>query len=171
MLIRMIFGIVACLLCAQTTTAQHAESAVPAVELLAAKAAVQRSLGAVTPGLRVVVHSAIVRAGQAPGVTDSTERSAQRNAQLARGLGAKLGRWSGVVDCSSRTCELRGADLLLTLSQPVINGKNAKVTVTTVQPVTHPRAMNRIQYKTVNVLLKWRGSAWQVIGFEDLGIS
>jgi hypothetical protein len=54
----------------------------------------------------------------------------------------------------------------VTLSQPVIVGDEARVTVTTLQ-----KTKRGTQYQTVNVLMKGQGSAWKVVGFEDLGIS
>jgi hypothetical protein len=118
------------------------------------------------PNVRIVIDPVIVYANEAPGGRDSTIRDAGRSAYLTQALGARAERRSSVSDCSAGPCVLRGADVLVTLAQPAISGDDARVTVTTV------RQTNRgIQYMTVDVVMKRRGNLWQVLGFEDLGIS
>ena len=136
------------------------------LERLAAQSAIERAVGRVDQNLRIVIDPMIVHADEAPGGRDSTARSTARNANLTQVFRARSLPRRSVLDCSARPCSLRDADVLVTLSEPAIVGAKAKVTVTTLQ-----RTSRGTQYRTVNVLLEHQGSAWKVVGFEDLGIS
>jgi hypothetical protein len=162
-MVRVSVSILALLVCSQRTMGQTTASD---LERVAVRAAVERAVGSVPTGLRIVIDPIIVYANEAPGGRDSIPRSRERNDYLARSVGASIRARSSVLDCSTRPCELVDADVLVSVSEPQIKGDDAKVTVTTVQ-----RLKRGTQYKTVNVLLKERGGTWKVVGFEDLGIS
>ena len=163
---RMMSGTLALLVCLRSAAGQEGASTISLLERLAAHAAVERSLGSVAPKLRIVIDPMIVHANEAPGGRDSTLRDVTRNAYLTQALQARTAPRDSVIDCTVRPCTLRDADVLVTLAEPVIVGAQAKVTVTTVQ-----QTQRGPQYKTVNVRFVRQGSAWKVVGFEDLGIS
>lgn len=163
---RMTSAMLALLVCSRSVVPQEGASTINMLERLAVHAAIERAVGSVHPDLRIVIDPMIVHANEAPGGRDSTVRSAARNVFLTQAFGARTGERSSAIDCSARRCALRDADLLVTLAEPAIVGAKAKVTVTTLQ-----RTPRGTQYKTVNVLFESRGSAWKVVGFEELGIS
>lgn len=165
---RVLYALLACVFCSQLASAQQSGGSA-AIERLAARAALERAVGAVTPQLRIVIDPMIVHANEAPGGRDSVARSTGRNRDIAHSLRARSAVRSSVMDCGAQQCVLRDADVFVSLSEPWITGDNAKVTVTTVQRLKALR--RKIQYQTVNVIMKRRGNTWQVVGFEELGIS
>ncbi|MFL5615283.1 MAG: hypothetical protein ACJ796_16570 [Gemmatimonadaceae bacterium] len=144
------------------------------LERLAVRAALDHSFGSTKAGLRIVIDPMIVHANDAPGNRDSTLRESSRNAYLAQAFRARSLPRDSVLACNPRPCKLRDADVLVTLSEPAILGDKATVTVTTLRPVhlTSPRQVPiETQYQTINVRFEKRGASWQVVGFDDLGMS
>lgn len=163
---RAIAGSVALLAFSADAAGQGSPSTISVIESLAVHAAVERAVGSVSSALRIVIDPMVVYANEAPGGRDSTRRDAERSALLIRAFAARELTRNSVIDCGVRPCRLLGADVLVSLSEPVISGRSAKVTVTTVQQTSRG-----IQYKTVNVLLELQRDVWMVVGLEDLGIS
>jgi hypothetical protein len=140
-------------------------SAISTIERLAVREAL--SLSSRLPASpRVVIDPMIVHPNEAPGSRDSVRREDRRNSTLIQAFGARSLPRASVVDCSSRPCTLRDADILVTLSEPAIQGMRASITVTTLR-VT-PRGT---QYRTVNILFEKRAGVWEVVGRQELGMS
>lgn len=158
----------------RTVGAQEAASTVSTLERLAVRAALDHSLGSAQPGLRIVIDPMIVRANVAPGDRDSTLRESSRNSYLTQAFRARSLPRDSVLVCNPRPCKMRDVDVLVTLSEPAIVGDMATITVTTVRPVhltSHREIPIETQYQTINVRFEKHGASWQVVGFDDLGMS
>jgi hypothetical protein len=169
-------GVLALLVCSRIVGAQGGVSRASVLEHLAVGAALDRARIPVAPGLRIVIDPMIVKANQAPPSNrGSAARDSSRNRYLTEAFHARSLPMDAVVDCSARPCKMHDADVLVTLSEPVIVGDTAAtVTVTTLVPVhgTSPRRLPiTTQYTTINVRFEMRGASWQVVGVEDLGMS
>jgi hypothetical protein len=162
---RMIKSLFALLLCSRTLVGQQSANTTSIVERLAVQAALERA-HLTSQNLRIVIDPMIAYANVAPGYRDSTLRDAERNTYLTKSFRARSGQRKDVIACRAHACTLRDADVLVTLSQPMINGPNAQATVTTLQ-----RTGRGTAYTTVNVHLERRSADWKVVSFDDLGMS
>jgi hypothetical protein len=154
--------------------AQEAPSTVSNLERLAVRAALDRTVGSARVGLRIVIDPMIVRSNDAPGYRSVAVRDSSRNSYLTRAFQARSLPRDSVVTCNPRPCQIRDADVLVTLSEPTITGDSATVTVTTQTPAHRMHnvgLLTEVQYRTINVRFAKRGASWQVVGFDDLGMS
>ena len=151
---------------AASLTAQDDAERRSAVEKLAVKTAIARAVGVTRPSLRIAIDPMIVAANEAPGARDSVRRETQRSTSLSLEFGAVTRERGVAIDCSTKPCRLKDADVFVTLSEPMFRGLRATVTVTTVQ-----NTRRGIQYRTVNVICEQRRGRWEVVAIEELGIS
>jgi hypothetical protein len=165
MITRVVSGVVAVFCLAHGAPGQEAQNTMAELERLAVKAALEGP-GEIKPNSRIVIDPMIVRANEAPGGRDSTLREAGRNAKLAQAVGGRAIARNSAMDCSTRPCKLRDADVIVMLSNPALAGEEAQVTVTTLR-----QASNRMHYRTVNVRLAKKDGAWRVVGLVELGVS
>jgi hypothetical protein len=157
------------LLCtAGVLTGQGTENDVEVIERVALSAALTRHAGVQYATQRIAIDPAVVEAGAAPATGEVRLRDQARHRILLRGVNGTSLSPDAAVQCRDGKCRLVGADILVSLSEPEIDGGQAKVTVTTVIRVARRRGL---QYVTVNVLLDRQGATWKVRGFEELGIS
>lgn len=163
---RIVLYVVSILLASEVARAQEPPETAGSLERTAARAAVERIVN-LKPGMQVAVDPMIVRANDAPGGRDSIARPVGRQRALEQALGARALARRDVIDCSARSCRLNGAEVYASVAEPSVHGDHATVTVTVLRKFTS----ERFQYRTVNVLLQRNGRRWEVVGFEELGMS
>lgn len=155
----------------QLLIAQLPPDALSTIERLAVRAGVDNALRLRGDGKlarRIVIDPMMVPAGQAPPGRGTKTRDPARQAYLLRSFGARSELPQSVIDCSSRPCKLRDADMLVSLSEPQVAGDEASVTVTALQQVG---GRTGTFYVTVNVVLQRERSGWKVVRLDELGIS
>lgn len=167
--------LLALLVCSGIAAAQQGPSTASALERLAVRAALEHAGISATPGLRIVIDPMIVQANQAPpSYRGSSVRESSRNRSLTEAFHARSLPRDSVFDCSSQPCKMHDADVLVTLSDPAIGGDTATVSVTTfirVNVASHRRVPITTQYRTTKVRFERSGTSWQVVRFEELGVS
>lgn len=151
-------------------------SDITAIERAAAEAAIRRPTGA--PGEtnppRVVINPLRANAGDVHPTNRGRETSAARNIALRQALSARELPRSSVFSCGERYCQMREADLFLTLADPVINGDRAHVFVIIERQFQMPgKDHPKLYFETVKVLLErqQQGSTWRVRATERVAIS
>lgn len=131
----------------------QAPSDIAAIELAAA-----RHLLARHPSWTIHLDSMFAQAGTAPAVPTTERRPADRTRALADSLGAFV-----------RT-ELTERTILLQLSDPLVRGSSARVSVT-VGYLQAYDGRRRGFYETVDVIFERDGKGWRVVGEAQLGIT
>ncbi len=156
------------------STAQPAQQSVndlSAIELAASRAMLESdpliATAAARPG-PIVISPAFAVHGTAPGVTSQALRPAARGQTLARSLQARVAPFSEVRKRCLQ-CPLTGADLFLHLSNPLVTGASATVTITAVFNTGNIHLPTA--YETVEFRLERRAGMWVVTGRKQLGIS
>ena len=144
---------------ALSQASEHAST----VEVIGARAMLAR---AGIPNKRVVVDQAFAKPDQAPGSPSAYVglRASERNQAFVRDLKAAVG---GVElrDCSK--CRVKDADVVLALSDPVILGDSASLTVT----AYWNRAGDALDYETVRFDLRFSHGRWEIVKATQLGVS
>lgn len=133
------------------------------IELAAVRVVLNRSHAG---SLDVAINPRLVVEGTAPGVAAGL-RDTAKTVALVRLLGVKALPRNEVISCVQRRCEMRGAGVYLSLSEPRVDGANATVTVT-LDAVGRP---GRLYYETIHLTLIREGQGWKVVKVEQLGIS
>lgn len=165
---RVMSGVVALiLLSSSAASGQQQRGPEASLERRAAEAAIERAVGSGWRKMSIGLDPAVVHANEAPGARDSVSRAPTRHSALATALAGRTLPRKAVIDCSTRPCQLKQVDVYVSIAAPSISGDRASVTVTTLQKT----ARGSLQYKTVNVRFSRKGNAWELSGFEDLGIS
>ncbi|HJU76278.1 MAG TPA: hypothetical protein VJ717_21235 [Gemmatimonadaceae bacterium] len=135
------------------------------LEIAAAKAMLQRSD---IPRTRIAIEPGFATAEAAPGhgAIARTARTPTRNSALQAGLKAvRVASLGQLRNCDR--CGLTGADVLLTLTDPIIAGALASVTVTALYNGTR----GRLEYETVKFTFTRSANSWVVSKIEQLGVS
>jgi hypothetical protein len=110
-------------------------------------------------GLSVVINPMMVKEGHAPGGEPAGLRDPDKNAAIAKALGAR--------SLPRSEANIAGGDLYVSLSEPRLEGKNTVVTVT-----VWGRGRRRgLTYETIHLTLTPEGDGWKVVSLEQLGIS
>jgi hypothetical protein len=138
------------------------ESLIERTAIRAALAEAQLDVGRV----RLVIDPNVAEADHAPSTTSVGRRGTLRNAYLRDAFGATIQPRANAISCIERSCELRNADAVVSLSVPTMAKDDASVTVTIEQA-----SKKRLLYRTNRFLLKRVGGAWTVDRVEQLGIS
>lgn len=159
-------GVLTLLLGVITSVQQEGAGTVTVLERLALRIAVERAVGVIKPGSRIVIDPMIVSSGDAPGARTASRRDDRRNDALSAEVGGRVLSGEAVLDCTVRPCSLRDADVFVSLSAPVMVGNRGTVSVTTLQ-----RARRGLHYRTISVEMVRQGSAWKVVGVTELGVS
>lgn len=161
---------------AGSASGQDHLSDIKVIERAAAKAAVARPTGA--PGEtnpRVVINPLRASAGDLHPSNRGTTASPDRNSALRQALSARELPRSSVFTCGERYCQMRDADVFLTLAEPVIDGDRAQVFVIIERQFTMPgKDRPKLYFETVKVLLErqQQGKAnWRVTATERVVIS
>ncbi|MEJ7809993.1 MAG: hypothetical protein WKG32_06180 [Gemmatimonadaceae bacterium] len=140
------------LACADTNTVPQPAGA---DEQLVTELAAARHMRETYPGQPLALDPAFQRPVDAPGWPSAGRRDSARTAALARELGARI------------TSDRAGGGIYLLLSEPVVRGDTAAVTVTAAWS-GDPR---RSGYETRALTLVRERGAWRVVGYSQLGIS
>jgi hypothetical protein len=118
-----------------------------------------------TPRKPIVVDPRIVRSEAAPGYSVGRYHSQAVRSALTP-LGARLATPADTINCPK--CAAVESGVLLALSDPIVSGDSATVTITAYY-VQGPR--RRTQYETVHFTLARSGSRWAVVKQVQLGVS
>lgn len=141
------------------------------IELAAVRIAMDRAPVKGGANLIIAINPNVVRESDAPGRAEVGRRGDTRNAQLIRAFGVRSLTRGEAYACQQSTCELRAADVFISLSEPRLNGDSASISVT-IEMRGAPRAKSHRQYyETINVRLVRATAGWTVAGVTQLGIT
>jgi len=139
------------------------------VERTAVQAALAQA-GLVGSGLRIVIDPNAVDPDEAPGKTAIGLRNTGRSEYLRQSFAATVRPRVEFISCDKRGCELRNADLMISLSNPQVAGDEASISVT-IERSGRKGLSKRLYYETNRFHLKRVGGAWKVDRVEQLGIA
>lgn len=162
------------LVSAQPTPAPQSE-----IERLAVQAGVDHSLrGEPQRVIRLAINPTIAPTDEAPPSRGTKRRDVARQNYLLYSFKAASLPPEAAVDCSTKPCKFRHADVIVSLSEPQISADEASVTVTVLRADRNSRSLGKgrkppsgMSYVTVNVVLQRGGLGWKVVRLEELGIS
>ena len=134
--------------------------------------AVQRALARLG-GPRVLLSPYAAAAKQAPqDPAGGARREVAAGQSLAAALGATTAEFKDVLKCSAvpRECRLPAESVYVVLSDPVVSGTRAEVTVTVFYSAP-PWVGVRTEYETHRYTFQLDTAGWTLVGVQELGIS
>jgi hypothetical protein len=141
---------------------QHDDAAI--IECVATKAMIVRA-NLPKSEHRVLIEPLFASAEDAPGYDALTSRArpAGRSRALAEAFGGRVRQVKQQGYCPS--CDIRGNDLLITLSEPIVAGDSAQVTLTAL----YEHTPGKLAYETVRFTLARRAGSWTIVKGDQLG--
>jgi hypothetical protein len=157
--------IVLALTCACASHAGVADTVTTgALDTLAVELAAARQILAEYKDLQVVIHPAFSDSFSSPGQPGRVRRDDLRTTALARALGGSI-----YAEPSRSRDRVKGT-ARLTLSEPVIESDTARITGT-IMWYRDDQPRQGSGYRTDRFTLTREGTAWRVVGSDNLGIS